>query len=171
MSVMRGIAFRRPIGLARLPDDVMIGDPSGFDVRAVEKATSQPLAAFADNSAHVAFSSSWRVGGMPNKSEQVSGSDYQRARARGSRIAGAATGARTDTAWSRPAIGDGEVDKLARARTPSAAATAATRAALFRRMRCNISTVSIHEGVEHTHQYARAHIPAVMARTAQQQGK
>jgi hypothetical protein len=51
MSVMRGIAFRRPFALARLPDDMVIGDPSGFDMRAVEK-DSKPLSAFADNSAH-----------------------------------------------------------------------------------------------------------------------
>jgi hypothetical protein len=33
---------------------MMIGDPSGFDVRAVEKVT-QPLSAFADNSARRRF--------------------------------------------------------------------------------------------------------------------
>jgi len=55
MSVMRGIALRRPLALPRLPDDMMIGDPSGFDVRAVEKV-AQPLSAFTDNSAHAGSS-------------------------------------------------------------------------------------------------------------------
>jgi hypothetical protein len=54
MSVMRGIAFRRPVGLAGLPDDMMIGEPSGFDIRAVEKI-AEPLTAFAYDSAHVSF--------------------------------------------------------------------------------------------------------------------
>ena len=52
VSVMRGIALRRPIALAGLPDDVIVGDPSGFHVRAVEKDT-QPLSTFANDSAHV----------------------------------------------------------------------------------------------------------------------
>jgi hypothetical protein len=52
MSVMRGIAFRWPVGLACLPDDMMIGEPSGFNMCAVEKI-SQPLAALTDDSAHV----------------------------------------------------------------------------------------------------------------------
>jgi hypothetical protein len=53
--VMRGIALRRPIALAGLPDDMIVGDPSSFDVAAVEK-DSQPLSAFGDRSAHVSFS-------------------------------------------------------------------------------------------------------------------
>jgi hypothetical protein len=52
VSVVRGIALRRPIALAGLPDDVIVGDPSGFHVRAVEKDT-QPLSTFANDSAHV----------------------------------------------------------------------------------------------------------------------
>jgi hypothetical protein len=52
VRVMRGIALRRPIALAGLPDDVIVGDPTGFHMRAVEK-DSQPLSAFANNSAHV----------------------------------------------------------------------------------------------------------------------
>ncbi len=46
MRVMRGIALRWPIALASLPDDMIIGDPSGLDVRAIEK-DPQPLPAFA----------------------------------------------------------------------------------------------------------------------------
>ena len=42
MGVMRGVAFRRPVALACLPDDMIIGDPSGFDVGTVEK-DPQPL--------------------------------------------------------------------------------------------------------------------------------
>jgi hypothetical protein len=37
MGVMRRIALRRPVALACLPDDMIIGDPSGLDMRAVEK--------------------------------------------------------------------------------------------------------------------------------------
>jgi hypothetical protein len=55
MSVMRGIASRRPFALARLPDDMIIADPSGFDMRAVKK-DPKPLSAFGDNSAHVGSS-------------------------------------------------------------------------------------------------------------------
>jgi hypothetical protein len=52
MRVMRGVAFRRPVALAGLPDDMMIGDPSGFDVGTVEK-DPQPLSSFADNAVHI----------------------------------------------------------------------------------------------------------------------
>jgi hypothetical protein len=55
MSVMRRIALRRPLALPHLPDDMIIGDPSGFDLCTVEKV-AQPLSAFADNSAHAGSS-------------------------------------------------------------------------------------------------------------------
>jgi hypothetical protein len=59
----------------------------------------------------------------------------QRARATGSRRTDAAMGACTDGALSARAIGGAEVGKLARARSPSAAPTPATRAALIGRTR------------------------------------
>ena len=43
MRVMRGIALRRAIALAGLPDDVIVGDPSGFHMRAVEKDPNSAL--------------------------------------------------------------------------------------------------------------------------------
>ena len=51
MGVMRGIALCRPVALGRLPYDVIVGDPFGLDMRAVEKSP-QPLSAFADDSAY-----------------------------------------------------------------------------------------------------------------------
>ena len=48
MSVMRGIAFRLTnIALTGLPDDMIIGDPTRLDMRAVEKH-AKPVSAFAD---------------------------------------------------------------------------------------------------------------------------
>jgi hypothetical protein len=41
MRVMRGVAFRRPVALACLPDNMMIGDPSGFDVVPSRKTLSR----------------------------------------------------------------------------------------------------------------------------------
>ena len=61
---------------------------------------------------------------------EVSGSSCQRARARGSRRTDPAMGACTDSALSARAIGGAETDKLAIARSASAAAAPATRAAL-----------------------------------------
>jgi hypothetical protein len=52
MGVTRGVAFRRPVALACLPDDMIIGDPSGFDVGTVEK-DPQPLSTLADNTVHI----------------------------------------------------------------------------------------------------------------------
>jgi hypothetical protein len=54
-----------------------------------------------------------------------------RARARGSCTTGAAMGARSNRALSKLAIGGAELDKLASARSASAAAAAATKAALI----------------------------------------
>jgi hypothetical protein len=55
MCVMRRIALRRPIPLARLPDNMIIGDPSGFDMGAVEK-DPEPPAALANDIAHTGSS-------------------------------------------------------------------------------------------------------------------
>jgi hypothetical protein len=52
MGVMRGVAFRRPVALTCLPDDMKIGDPAGFDVGTVEK-DPQSLSSFADNAVHI----------------------------------------------------------------------------------------------------------------------
>jgi hypothetical protein len=52
MGVMRGVALRRPVALACLPDDMIIGDPTGFDVGTVEK-DPQPLSSFANNIVHI----------------------------------------------------------------------------------------------------------------------
>ena len=52
MGVTRGVAFRRPVVLACLPDDMIIGDPSGFDVGTVEK-DPQRLSTLADNTVHI----------------------------------------------------------------------------------------------------------------------
>src|SRR5579863_9571404 len=61
---------------------------------------------------------------------EIRGSSYQRARAKGSRRTDPAMGACTDSALSVRAIGGAETDKLAIARSASAAAAPATRAAL-----------------------------------------
>jgi hypothetical protein len=41
MRMMRGIALREPIALAALPDDMIVGDPSGFDVVPSRKTRSR----------------------------------------------------------------------------------------------------------------------------------
>jgi len=66
----------------------------------------------------------------PGESSDVNGSSCQRARARGSRQTGAVMWVRTDSALSTRAIGGAEVDRLASAKSASAAAAPATRAAL-----------------------------------------
>jgi hypothetical protein len=70
MRVVRGIALRRPIALAGLPDDMIVGDPSGFDVGAVEK-DSQPLAAFANRCAHVSSSNSLAISALLKHSGEL----------------------------------------------------------------------------------------------------
>jgi hypothetical protein len=72
-------------------------------------------------------------------------------------------GARTDSAVSARAIGGAEVAKLARARSPSAAAAPATRAALIGRTRENVNTVSIHGGIRSRRFTPRPQIAAVAA--------
>jgi hypothetical protein len=72
---------------------------------------------------------------VARRRERSKNARNQRARARGSRRTDAAMGARTDSALSARAIRGAEVDKLARARSPSAAPTPATRAALIGRTR------------------------------------
>ena len=95
-------------------------------------------------------------------------STYGRARARGPDTTVAAAGvARTGSSLATPpAFGGAEVDKLASARSPSAAAAPATRTALVGRTERNVNTVLIHQTSNLPSRYAQAQITAVTARTA-----
>jgi hypothetical protein len=70
MRMMRGIALRGPIALAGLPDDMIVGDPSGFDVGAVEK-DSQPLSSFAGRCASVCSSNSLATSALFEQSGEL----------------------------------------------------------------------------------------------------
>jgi hypothetical protein len=80
-----------------------------------------------------------------------------------------AMGAGTDSALSALARGGVSGDKLASARSPSAAPAPATRAARIGRAGYNVNTVLIHERPELLLLYARAQNTAVTALTAQSQ--
>jgi hypothetical protein len=94
---------------------------------------------------------------------------YWLARARGSRTTDAAMGARTTGGLSAFARGGTEADRLASAKSASAAPAPAIRPALMGRTRGNFNTVLIHEGVRLSPVYAGAQIAAVTAPTAQRQ--